>query len=304
MAHAHRSAHAQPRRDLRATSSSGRRPRLDAGRAGAAHRRAGGAGVRPAAAERPLPADLRHAGRAAGAGHADAVREFTQRCTDVLEMYVRRQPELWLWMHRRWRDAPAPETRGMFPVVRDDGGARCLTLPSRVVVAAPNWLGDAVMALPALGAVRAFAPRRTSPWRRARASPPSTRWCRTWTRSCRWRRARRSPARRVARDAARLADGRFDLAVLFPNSFLSAWIASKAGIRERWGYAAGGRGRLLTRPVRRPGTLLHQADYYLAPHRGARSSGGAARQRRSPSRRRRVTPHRPCWPARRPPGSW
>ena len=34
----------------------------------------------------------------------DAVREFTQRCTDVLEMYVRHHPELWLWLHRRWRD--------------------------------------------------------------------------------------------------------------------------------------------------------------------------------------------------------
>ena len=34
----------------------------------------------------------------------DAVRDFTQRCTDVLEMYVRRHPELWLWMHRRWRE--------------------------------------------------------------------------------------------------------------------------------------------------------------------------------------------------------
>lgn len=33
----------------------------------------------------------------------DAEREFTQRCTDVLEMYVRRHPDLWLWMHRRWR---------------------------------------------------------------------------------------------------------------------------------------------------------------------------------------------------------
>jgi KDO2-lipid IV(A) lauroyltransferase len=33
----------------------------------------------------------------------DAIREFTQRCTDVLEMYIRRHPELWLWMHRRWR---------------------------------------------------------------------------------------------------------------------------------------------------------------------------------------------------------
>ena len=37
------------------------------------------------------------------AGSPDAVREYTQRCTDVLEMYVRRHPDLWLWMHRRWR---------------------------------------------------------------------------------------------------------------------------------------------------------------------------------------------------------
>ena len=37
----------------------------------------------------------------------DAIRQFTQRCTDVLEMYVRRHPELWLWMHRRWRDRDA-----------------------------------------------------------------------------------------------------------------------------------------------------------------------------------------------------
>ena len=35
------------------------------------------------------------------------VLTYTQRCTDVLEMYVRRYPELWFWMHRRWRE-PAP----------------------------------------------------------------------------------------------------------------------------------------------------------------------------------------------------
>ncbi len=45
-----------------------------------------------------------------------AIREFTQRCTDVLEMYVRRRPDIWLWMHRRWRDGPSGETAaGMFP---------------------------------------------------------------------------------------------------------------------------------------------------------------------------------------------
>jgi len=53
----------------------------------------------------------------------DPLREFTQRCTDVLEMYVRRHPGLWLWMHRRWRDAPLPaETPGMFPSAKADEG--------------------------------------------------------------------------------------------------------------------------------------------------------------------------------------
>jgi KDO2-lipid IV(A) lauroyltransferase len=49
-------------------------------------------------------------------GEPDAIRAFTQRCTDVLEMYVRRYPDLWLWMHRRWRDVDgAAQVKGMFP---------------------------------------------------------------------------------------------------------------------------------------------------------------------------------------------
>jgi KDO2-lipid IV(A) lauroyltransferase len=48
----------------------------------------------------------------------DAVREFTQRCTDVLEMYVRRDPHLWLWMHNRWRGDDGSD-KGMFPRAGD-----------------------------------------------------------------------------------------------------------------------------------------------------------------------------------------
>jgi KDO2-lipid IV(A) lauroyltransferase len=50
----------------------------------------------------------------------EAIREFTQRCTDVLEMHVRKRPELWLWMHRRWRDSPTPDTPGMFPKAKEE----------------------------------------------------------------------------------------------------------------------------------------------------------------------------------------
>ena len=56
-------------------------------------------------------------------GSPDAIREFTQRCTDVLEMYVRRYPDLWLWMHRRWRDGEPVEQAGdMFSASDGDAG--------------------------------------------------------------------------------------------------------------------------------------------------------------------------------------
>lgn len=52
----------------------------------------------------------------------EAIRELTQRCTDVLEMYVRRYPELWLWMHRRWRDIEPKDQQvgGMFPAASSE----------------------------------------------------------------------------------------------------------------------------------------------------------------------------------------
>jgi KDO2-lipid IV(A) lauroyltransferase len=66
-----------------------------------------------------------HAVDPPSAENPDAIREFTQRCTDVLEMYVRRYPELWLWMHRRWRDGEAKDDTigGMFPAASSEEGA-------------------------------------------------------------------------------------------------------------------------------------------------------------------------------------
>jgi hypothetical protein len=38
-------------------------------------------------------------------------------------MYVRRYPDLWLWMHRRWRDVNGAATvKGMFPAATTDEG--------------------------------------------------------------------------------------------------------------------------------------------------------------------------------------
>jgi len=65
----------------------------------------------------------------------------------------------------------------------------------------------------------------------------------------------------------RLRHGKFDLAILFPNSFRSAMIARLAGADERVGFARDGRGWLLTRRLtpKRDGrcfVAVPMVDYY------------------------------------------
>jgi KDO2-lipid IV(A) lauroyltransferase len=38
------------------------------------------------------------------------VRRITEVCTRHIERWVREHPELWLWMHRRWKTRPAPDS--------------------------------------------------------------------------------------------------------------------------------------------------------------------------------------------------
>jgi KDO2-lipid IV(A) lauroyltransferase len=43
---------------------------------------------------------------------ADALREITQRYTSALERLVRRAPEQYFWVHRRWKSVPRTRVRG------------------------------------------------------------------------------------------------------------------------------------------------------------------------------------------------
>ena len=70
----------------------------------------------------------------------------------------------------------------------------------------------------------------------------------------------------IERLAAELRRERFDVAVLFQNAFQAAWIAWRAGIPERIGYARDGRSWLLTQAVPLPGPgegPAHESNYYL-----------------------------------------
>jgi heptosyltransferase-2 len=124
-----------------------------------------------------------------------------------------------------------------------------MTDTAPLLVLAPNWLGDAVMALPALADLtRHFADRRMIVAARAGVSSLF---------------AMVPEVERVVKaDAAALRDVQPSVAVLLPNSFASAWLLWRAGIPERWGYAADLRTPLLTRAVRRPKQRMHQGEYY------------------------------------------
>jgi heptosyltransferase-2 len=112
------------------------------------------------------------------------------------------------------------------------------TIPSRLVIRAPNWLGDAVMALPALAAVRAAMPETQIAIAAIAGVAPIFEVETTG-----------APDEVIAvRDRGReielLSAGKFDAALLLTNSFRSAWTARRAGIAERWGFGGNLRGRL------------------------------------------------------------
>jgi len=131
----------------------------------------------------------------------------------------------------------------------------------RLLVRAPNWLGDAVLALPALAVVRRAFEGRTI----IVAAIPSVAPIFEEDTAA-------APDEVIAIDRARERDqltaAKADGILLLPNSFGSAWRASRSGAAERWGYKAGGRGWLLTRGVRRPRGRVHQVEYYLELVRG------------------------------------
>ena len=196
-------------------------------------------------------------------------------------------------LHRRARDVRAPSARAVAvdaPPLARCAGARdrrhvprplatgATPMPERVVVVAPNWLGDAVMALPALRTLRAHLPagapgRGGAAQRRRRCS----RWCRASTRSCRSNREGAGPARAPLASRRRAAGRR----ALRPGAAAAELVpvgrgsSSQAGIPERWGYATDWRGPLLTRRLRRPAADVHQADYYLALTAAAGMPDGA-----------------------------
>lgn len=140
---------------------------------------------------------------------------------------------------------------------------------ARIAVFLPNWLGDVVMATPALRGLRQHFGAGSHivgimrPYLSAVLA--GTDWL-----DEQWYYDRRGKDRAMGAWAIveRMRRERFDLAVLFPNSLSSALVAWWGGVKERIGHARYGRGPLLTRRVAVPRVdgrpqPCPMVDYYL-----------------------------------------
>lgn len=137
----------------------------------------------------------------------------------------------------------------------------------KILVRVPNWVGDAVMSIPALEAIR-----------NSRADAEISILARPGVAALL---SGQSFVDRILeyddrgkhhgwlgreRLIHQLRGENFDCAVLFQNAFEAAWLAWRAGIPQRIGYARDARGALLTNAVRapQPGEIpAHESHYYL-----------------------------------------
>lgn len=112
----------------------------------------------------------------------------------------------------------------------------------------PTWIGDTVMAMPALRALRGLYPDAHITALVRRTTRPIVNGCPWIDRQVSLRRRAAGERRRdgVLNLARRVAKGGFDTAVVLPNSFRSALLTRMAGIPRRIGYDRDGRGFLLT----------------------------------------------------------
>ena len=137
----------------------------------------------------------------------------------------------------------------------------------KLLIRATNWVGDAIMALPALRAVRARFPDSHI----AIVARPYVADLYRGQNICNELisydpKGEPFDIRGREKLARQLRAQNFDAALLLQNAFDAAWLAWRAGIPERIGYARDGRSLLLTRriAVPKPGEIpAHEQFYYL-----------------------------------------
>ncbi|MFQ6083892.1 MAG: lipopolysaccharide heptosyltransferase II [Candidatus Aminicenantia bacterium] len=133
----------------------------------------------------------------------------------------------------------------------------------KIIVRSPNWVGDAIMCLPALQSIKENFPRAEI-WIAAQ----------NWVKEIFYNLdyitgivplPNITSFRIMLNSAKKIRRMQFDVGFLLPNSFASAFLFYLARIPQRWGYARDGRQFLLSRAVsiKKSDKVKHQVVYYL-----------------------------------------
>jgi lipopolysaccharide heptosyltransferase II len=192
-----------------------------------------------------------------------SVAVLTSKINRVIEEQIRRAPEDWFWVHNRWK-TPEPNfllahyKRGIY---LPPGVSASDLKPFRILIRSSNWLGDAVMSVPAVRAIKngrpdlhltIAAPNKIAPmWKlipEVDAIIPLPEG------------SLLSVVRLLKQQMA------FDVAILFPNSLRVALETWLSGIPRRVGYRGHCRSWLvnqIVREPRKPGPPEHHSLRFL-----------------------------------------
>src|SRR6266480_4788074 len=209
-----------------------------------------------------------------------SVAALTSMINEVIEQQIRVAPEDWFWVHNRWK-TPQPNfllARYKRGVYLPPGISAHDLKPFRILIRSSNWLGDVVMSVPTVRAIKTgrpdaqvtvASPANIAPmWKLipevdAIVSLPNDSLLPIVSL------LKRRPA--------------FDVAILFPNSLRVALESWLSGIPRRVGYLGHWRRLLLNQTVpkpRNPGPSEHHSLRFV---RVARECGAEALNAQPPT---------------------
>jgi len=134
----------------------------------------------------------------------------------------------------------------------------------KIVVRAPNWIGDVILSYPALKSLRLNFPQ-VQIWIAAKE------WVQDLCNSFDFIEGtislpKLNNLKNIKKAAQRIKGHNFDIGLLLTNSFSSAFLFYLAKIPQRWGYSQDNRGFLLTKGAalkKLDDSSSHQVNYYL-----------------------------------------
>jgi heptosyltransferase-2 len=178
-----------------------------------------------------------------------SIADLTSRINKVIEQQIRVAPEDWFWVHNRWK-TPQPNfllARYKRGVYLPPGVSAHDLKPFRILVRSSNWLGDAVMSVPTLRAIKNGRPDA-----QVTIATPSNM-------APMWKLVPGVDAIISLPNGSLLSavgllrqQAHFDAAILFPNSLRVALESWLSGIPRRVGYQGHWREWLLNQTVPEP----------------------------------------------------